>query len=101
MTPVLIVVFELGKGESHEPLVRAIKQNCKTWARVTSTAYVIETEQKAVDIRNKLQQHLSTKDRLFIGTAPAPAAWYNLPEDVGGWIIAHQVGGTSASTTAK
>ncbi len=102
MKPVFIVVFELARPSANqEALVRSIKENCDSWARVTSNAYLISTGNTVAKVRDTLKQHLLSDDRLFVGTAPAPAAWWALPDDVAAWLFQHQVGTAKPETQAK
>lgn len=87
---VLIVSYDLvNPGQNYERLIKLIKQS-GSWARLGGSAYLILTASTPVEIRDKLMAALDSNDKLFVGTAPAPAAWAGVPDDVSNWILANQ-----------
>lgn len=90
MNRVLVVSYDLvNPGRNYEALIKLIKAY-GSWARLGGSAYLIFTDQTPVQVRDALVAVLDTNDKLFVGTAPAPSAWYGLPDDVSNWIHANQ-----------
>ena len=90
MKLVLIVSYDLvNPGQNYGPLIQAIKAS-DSWARLGGSAYLIATNDEPKIVRDRLNLHLDQNDKLYVGTAPAPAAWFGLPEDVSNWIHANQ-----------
>lgn len=86
----LIVTFELTAAAfNYERLVQRIR-NQPSWAQLTANAYLIKTAWSVVQVRDDLNQYLRAGDKLFVGNCPVPAAWQNLPENVGKWILGNQ-----------
>jgi len=73
-------------GKNYEELLKIIKAYLN-WARLGGSAYVVQTEESSVQIRDKLLTVLDTNDKLFVGTISAPAAWYGLGTEVSNWLI--------------
>jgi len=87
---VLIVVYNLADpAQNREAVIRKIKAYGK-FARLGDSAYLILTDAEPDAVRDKLLKVLGGEDRLFVGTAPAPSAWYGMPEAVSKWILANQ-----------
>lgn len=90
MTKVLIISYDLvNPGRNYEHLLKQIK-SYPEWARLGGSSYLIYTESGPVEVRDHLMTALDANDKLYVGTAPAPAAWIGMPEDVSNWIHEHQ-----------
>jgi hypothetical protein len=76
-------------GKNYEPLLKRIK-DYGAWAKLSDSAYLILTDSTPVAVRDNLVAVLDANDKIFVGNAPAPAAWRGLPDDVSKWIIANQ-----------
>jgi hypothetical protein len=86
---VLVVSYDLKRpGQNYEKLIALMK--IYPWARLGGSAYLILTAQDPAQVRDYLTQALDSGDQIYIGVAPAPSAWWNLPEDVSKWILANQ-----------
>lgn len=87
---VLIVSYDLvNPGRNYQQLLKLIK-SYTGWARLGGSAYLIATTDAPTAVRDNLVTVLDRNDKLYVGAAPAPAAWYGMPDDVGQWIIANQ-----------
>ena len=76
----------LTPGKNYEDLLKKIK-SYPMWARLGGSAYIVITENTAVEIRDNLKPFLDSNDKLFVGTLIAPAAWTGLSDEVSKWII--------------
>lgn len=87
---VLIVSYDLvNPGQNYEKLIQKIKSHT-SWARLGGSAYLILTSNTPVQVRDFLAPSLDANDKLYVGVAPAPAAWQGLPNDVANWILKNQ-----------
>jgi hypothetical protein len=87
---VLIIVFNLtNPAQNRESVIRKIKAFGK-FARLGDSAYLISTDAETEAVRDRLLKVLDAEDRVFVGTAPAPSAWYGMPESVSKWIVSNQ-----------
>ena len=87
---VYIVTYDL-KGEStsenYTRLISLIKEE-GIWACLGDSSYLIESEQTAVQLRDKFKRALDYDDVLYVGKVSAPAAWYGYSQQVAAWIKA-------------
>ncbi len=87
---VLIVSYDLvNPGQNYEQLLALIK-SYKSWARLGGSAYLVLADSLPKEVRDNLMQALDTNDKLYVGVAPAPAAWIGMPSDVANWIVSNQ-----------
>ena len=87
MNNIYIISYDLSSpGQAYESLLEKIKAY-PSWARLGGSAYVIETDQTHIEVRDNLQIVLDSNDKLFVGAVSAPAAWYGLGDDVSKWLI--------------
>lgn len=87
---VLIVTYELMEPSGNrEDIIKAIKE-CGSWARLGADAYLMSTTDTPEQLRDKLTVALRPGDKLYVGTARAPAAWRGMSEAVTNWIQANQ-----------
>lgn len=81
-----IISYDLtNPGKNYEDLLKKIKSY--HWARLGGSAYVVVSENTAVEIRDNLKLVLDSTDKLFVGTLVAQAAWSGMPEEVSKWLI--------------
>ena len=84
---VYIISYDLVKPtQRYEELINAIK-SYSNWACLGGSAYLIESNDSHVEIRNNLGQFVDGNDKLFVGHISAPAAWKGYSEDVSKWIL--------------
>jgi hypothetical protein len=82
-----IISYDLHQpGQNYEELLKKIK-SYSGWARLGGSAYIIQTENNHVQVRDNLKEVLDKNDKLFVGTVKAPAAWYGLGTDVSNWLM--------------
>lgn len=85
---VYIVTYDLDKestSESYTRLISLIKEE-GVWACLGGSSYLVESELKAVELRDKFKQVLDGNDKLFVGVVSAPAAWIGYSKQVSDWI---------------
>lgn len=86
----LIVTYDLmHPGQNYETLIKQIK-TYGTWARLGFSCYLIRTDQPVEAVRDFLLKSLDKNDKIYVGVAPPPSAWYGLGEEVSKWIHTHQ-----------
>ena len=83
---VFIISYDLCKPtQRYEELIEAIKHYPR-WACLGGSAYLIETEQSHVEVRDNLGHYIDGNDKLFVGRVSAPAAWNGMANEVSEWI---------------
>lgn len=83
---VFIVSYDLIEpGQKYEELIKLIKQDGK-WARLGGSAYLVDSDLTAVELRNRLKIALDGNDKLYVGQVTTPAAWSGMSEGVSRWI---------------
>ncbi|MBN2424520.1 MAG: hypothetical protein JXB44_05815 [Calditrichaceae bacterium] len=72
-----IISYDLRKpGRNYDALYDAIR-SYGTWAKVNESVWAIVTQQTAVQIRENLDKHLDSNDRIFVIKSGIEAAWRN------------------------
>jgi hypothetical protein len=90
MKRALMISYDLeNPAQSYEPLIRLIKAY-PGWARLGDFAYLISTDETPEQVRDALLRVLDRNDKVYVGVASAPAAWYGLTDEVSQWIHANQ-----------
>ncbi len=85
---VYIVTYDLDNestSESYTRLISLIKEE-GVWACLGGSSYLVESEQTAVELRDKFKQALDNDDKLYVGAVSAPAAWVGYSKQVSDWI---------------
>lgn len=83
---IYIVSYDLSEpGQCYEQLVKKIQESAQ-WAKLGGSAYMIESDKTAVELRDKFIEVLDTNDKLYVGQVNAPAAWFGMPKEVTEWI---------------
>lgn len=83
---VYIISYDLGAPtQRYEELIGKIKQY-PSWACLGGSAYLIETNDTVVTVRNAMSKYLDNNDRLFVARVSTPAAWYGYSNEVSNWI---------------
>jgi hypothetical protein len=81
-----IISYDLiSPGQNYENLLKEIR-SFSSWARLGGSAYIVETEETASQVRDKLTSFLDINDKLFVGKIQTPAAWIGLGDEVSQWI---------------
>lgn len=84
---VYVISYDLVKPtQRYEELINAIKQY-PNWACLGGSAYLIESNDSHVEIRNNLGRFVDGNDKLFVGHISAPAAWKGYGDEVSKWIL--------------
>jgi len=72
-----IITYDLCKpGQDYDNLITAIK-NYPQWAKVTESAWFVNTNSTAATVRDNLAQYMDRGDRLMVATLTGEAAWRN------------------------
>lgn len=66
-------------GQNYTDLVNAI-QSYGSWARISGSCWVIQTNKTAVEIRNHLMEFIDQNDSLFVCDFNKWASWNITPE---------------------
>lgn len=56
------------------------------WARLNANTYIVDSDDSAVQLRDRLKGVLVNGDSLFVGELHSPTAWIGLNEEVSNWI---------------
>ena len=84
-----IITYDLSKpGRNYEEVLSIIK-DYPLWAKLGGSSYIIMTEETPAQIRDKIIRVLDSNDKLFVGRVKAPAAWYNMSDEVSSWLKEH------------
>ncbi len=83
---IYIVSYDLIEpGQKYENLINLIKQDGK-WARLGGSAYLVDSDSTAVELRDRFKTVLDGNDKLYVGRVTIPAAWLGMSEGVSKWI---------------
>lgn len=86
---IYIVSYDLVEpGQKYEQLLALIKQE-PAWARLGGSAYLVDSDETAVALRDKYRRVIDNNDILYVGVVKAPAAWIGLSNEVSNWIKEH------------
>lgn len=84
-----IVSYDLhSESANYNALVEEIRSST-SWARIVSSAYIIDTDETAEELRDRLTRRIGNNDTLFICELRRNAAWRGLSSDVSNWIKNH------------
>ncbi|MFK5895066.1 MAG: SinR family protein [Pseudomonadota bacterium] len=87
MKTTYIISYDLSSpGQSYENVHKIIKEHF-AWAKLGGSAYIILTEETAVQIRDKISSVMDSNDQLFVGAVNAPAAWVGMGDEVSNWLM--------------
>lgn len=83
---IYIVSYDLSvPGQRYEELSALIKKQ-GAWARLGGSAFLIESDKTAVELRDIFKAALDSNDKLYVGIVTAPAAWTGMSSGVSEWI---------------
>lgn len=84
---VYMVGYDLLKpGQDYEDLINAIKSYGVWWHHLDST-WIIVTDETAIQVRDRLVQHIDSNDELLVASIGAPAAWRGFAKDGADWLM--------------
>lgn len=85
---VYIISYDLqAPTQRYEELITRIK-TYPNWACLGGSAYLIETNDTHVQVRDNLGQVVDGNDKLFVAKVSAPAAWQGYSQEITDWIKA-------------
>lgn len=84
MAILLITIDFKAPDHDYTPIFNFIK-NMNVWARITDTAYAVETHMTPQEVLLELRPHLSRNDSLYVLTLASPWIGYG-PDDVNAWL---------------
>lgn len=83
---VYIVSYDLrAPGQRYDELIELIKKD-GSWAKLGESAYLIESNASATELRDRFKPVLDGNDRIYVGQVKTPAAWSGMTEGVSNWI---------------
>lgn len=73
-----IITYDLKQpaDSRYEALYQAIRDYL-TWAHITESTWAVVTEQTAVQVRDNLDKHLNSQDRICVVQSAGVGAWRN------------------------
>jgi len=81
---VYIVSYDLNRpGQDYSGLHREL--NTFAWAKLGGSAYAVETELSAQQLRERLQPHVDANDRLYVLSVHLPWSGFG-PNEVNQWL---------------
>ena len=85
---IYLVTYDLADASksNYEKLLELIKQE-GSWACLGSSSYLVESDNTAVELRNRYCSILTNEDILYVGVVSAPAAWHGYSKEVSNWIL--------------
>lgn len=87
MNKILLITYDLSApGRNYEKLLKQIK-SYTAWAKLCESSYLVATSKTPAVVRDHLKNSIDKNDKLYVGTAVAPAAWLGLSESVSNWIL--------------
>lgn len=83
---IYIVTYDLVEpGQNYKKLLELIMET-HSWARLGGSSYLINSQDTAVQLREKFKRALDLNDKLYVGKVDPPAAWSGYSKDVSDWI---------------
>lgn len=83
---VYIVTYDLNKETKRPNIVGEIKKS-RSWARLSESSYVIDTQERPEQVRARLNPYLDANDYCFVITLSSPWDGYG-PKEVIDWLQA-------------
>lgn len=81
-----IITFSvLSTAQSYEMLISEIKSS-NEWAKLNPQCYLVMSDEKAPELRDRLRKHLLVGEQLFVAKVSAPAAWTGASKELTKWI---------------
>jgi hypothetical protein len=77
----LLITYELagtGRTAAEHARLRERIGAQGSWAQLTESAFVVETDESAEQVRDALLSALQDEDRLFVAALADTAAWHNV-----------------------
>lgn len=83
---VYIIEYELNTpGKDYKDLFNIIF-SYRNWAKICKSSWAIMTTESAAQVRENLDKHLDSGDKLFVAELTGHWASYGLPEKVTDWL---------------
>ena len=74
---IYIVTYDLVEpGQKYDRLLDLIKSE-PAWARLGGSSYLVDSDETAVALRDKLKMALDSNDKLYVGVVKAPGSCFN------------------------
>lgn len=77
--------YDLRKQRDYSPLIERI-QSYGTWCHPLKSAWIIVTDQTAVQVRDNLEAVMDGDDELLVTRLQGEAAWYGLSNEISQWL---------------
>lgn len=87
---VFIISYDLNTDNvpHYDQLIEGIK-SYPNYICLGGSAYLIETDESSISIRDNLKNYLKSGDKLYVGRVTSPAAWFGMSDDASKWIKEH------------
>lgn len=86
---IYIVTYDLYQEKNsvvYQRLIELIRSE-RDWARLGGSSYLIDSDETAVQLRDRYITVMDDNDKLYVGEVSAPAAWFGYSERVSNWIL--------------
>jgi hypothetical protein len=81
-----LVGYDLDKpGQDYNDLIKAIKALGSWWHCLDST-WIIKTDWSAIQIRDNLQKHIDSNDKLLVVLLSGEGAWVGFDSQCSNWL---------------
>ncbi|GKV78039.1 hypothetical protein PEC106568_32120 [Pectobacterium carotovorum subsp. carotovorum] len=77
--------YDLRKQRDYSSLIERI-QSYDTWCHPLESAWIIVTDQTAVQVRDNLKAVMDADDGLLVTRLQGEAAWYGLSNEISQWL---------------
>ncbi|ACZ75291.1 putative SinR-like protein [Dickeya parazeae Ech586] len=77
--------YDLRKQRDYSPLIERIK-SYGYWCHPLESAWIIVTDQTAVQVRDNLKAVMDSDDGLLVTRLQGEAAWYGLSNEISQWL---------------
>ena len=81
-----VITYDLAaEGQNYDCIIKKIK-SYPAWAKLQQSVWIVETPEKAKEIRDDLSGCLDSNDKLFVGKLTGEAAWWNQSDKFTKWF---------------
>lgn len=84
-----LITYDLNKERHargvYAPIIKFIKEDCLTWARLSESSYAVVSNLGPQEIYNRLSGYLDSDDNLYVITLKSPY-WGKGPKLVNEWL---------------
>lgn len=81
--PTLLITYDIADDDARAAVLTTIRR--RAWAKLTESAYAVDTDESAQELYADLLQHCGTKDRLIVVGLARPFIGYTT-EEIANWV---------------